>query len=144
MSDLRQDTPFPSTLKIIQIGKHSLPNSLMFDELVNAPKLDISLLWRFIEVYKMAPKTIEAINKIPLCIELDVLWSDIMKIIKRDFNNQESKFLYIFFSLQKYRFPQASIDLESTRILIGKSNMTIAKIKVETTGLHLQPASQAP
>ncbi len=79
----------------------------------------------------MTPKTIEAINKIPLCIELDVLWSDIMKIIKRDLNNQESELLYIFFSLQKYRFPQTSIDFDSTEILIGKSNMTIAKIKTE-------------
>jgi hypothetical protein len=131
MSDLRQDTPLPSTLKIIQIGKHSLPNSLMFDELVNAPKLDLSLFLRFLEVYKVTPKTIEAILKIPDRIESDVLWSDIMKIIKRDLNSQESKLLYIFFSLQKYRLPKTSIALESTNILIDKSNWTIAKIKAE-------------
>lgn len=125
------DTTIPPTLKIIQIGKHCLPNSLMIEELAFAPKLDISLLRRFFEVYKMTPKTIEAINKISLCIEPDVLWSNIMEIIKGGLNNQESKLLYIFFSLQSFRFPQTSVDEDSTKDLIHKSNMTIAKIKTE-------------
>jgi hypothetical protein len=127
-SNLIRNTQLPSTLNIIQVGGCSLPNSTMFVELVNAPRLDLILLGRFLMTYDMDDSTRKNIGEIFIKGQTDSLWSDIMKIIKRDLNNQESKLLYIFFSLQKYRFPQSSIDLESTRILIEKSNRTIAKI----------------
>jgi hypothetical protein len=128
-SNLKWVTPLPSTLKIIQIGKHCLPNSLMFDELVNAPTLDLILLRSFLGNYRMDDSTRKEINKIFENAKIDTLWSDVTKVIRRGLDSQESKLLYVFFSLQKYRFPQTSIDLESTRILIDKSNMIIAKIE---------------
>jgi hypothetical protein len=131
MNHYAHDALIPSGWEVVKIGKYSLPSPIVIYELINAPKLDPSLAKRILEQYELTPLARKKINQFFLNYNPDTFWEDILKVMRGNLNNQNWKLSYILFSLQKYRFQQTSIDLNSMEYLRLWNNSTIAKIKAK-------------
>jgi hypothetical protein len=142
MTDFELKYSIHHSWETIKIGKYSLPDWTMFCEIINAPTLDLFLIERFMKNYRMTPSIRKDIEEIVNRWKPDTLWADIMKVVGKNLDNQDCKLMYIFFSLQKYRLPQTSIDFDSMEHLAAWNNSKITEIKAEFED-RIQNSSEA-
>jgi hypothetical protein len=106
-----------------------IPDDVIISELIHPPAISRQLAFTILDRYDLPPELHKEIYKIPCEDNDNVLWGKITKVIAKHLNTQDAKLLYVFFSLQRYRLPQESIDLDSMEHLSQFNNYVVACIK---------------